>query len=168
MVSGKTHGRMEVDIGVQEVRPERVDLFSEQLRDVRIPQLFPHHRAVLGFRQGMIVGLPGAGLGDLDAQLLQQHGDLVIAIRRAVLRMESQDDKRKSLQQLPDDRNREASLIFSLVCSRASSISITMPGTMTDSARQPLRLMARWKYASASDSFHIGRGSLLTVLICQC
>ena len=89
---------MEDHRGVQEVRPERVDLFGKQLRDVRVPQLFPHHRAVLGFCQGMIVGLPAAELGDLDAQLLQQYGDLVIAICRAVLRMESHNDKRKFLQ----------------------------------------------------------------------
>ena len=89
---------MEDHRGVQEVRPERVDLFGKQLRDVRVPQLFPHHRAVLGFYQGMIVGLPAAELGDLDAQLLQQYGDLVIAICRAVLRMESHNDKRKFLQ----------------------------------------------------------------------
>jgi hypothetical protein len=53
---------MEGHRGVQEVRLERVDLFGKQLRDVRVPQLFPHHRAVLGSCQGMIVGLPGAGL----------------------------------------------------------------------------------------------------------
>jgi len=31
---------------------------------------------------------------------------------------------------------------------------------MTDSERQPLRRIARWKYDPASDSFHIGRGCL--------
>jgi hypothetical protein len=38
-------------------------------------------------------------------------------------------------------------------------MSITMPCIMTDSAQPPLRLISRWKYDPASDSFHIGRGS---------
>ncbi|MDH4246115.1 MAG: hypothetical protein OEV38_20450, partial [Nitrospira sp.] len=45
---------------------------------------------------------------------------------------------------------------------RASSMSITMPGIMPDSAQPPLRLISRWKYDPASDSFHIGRGYRLT------
>ena len=49
-------------------------------------------------------------------------------------------------------------LTCAIVCSRASSMSITMPCIMTDSEQPPLRLIARWKYDPASDSFHIGRG----------
>ncbi|MDH5317567.1 MAG: hypothetical protein OEW14_04335, partial [Nitrospira sp.] len=47
---------------------------------------------------------------------------------------------------------------------RASSMSITMPGIMPDSAQPPLRLISRWKYDPASDSFHIGRGYSFTIL----
>jgi hypothetical protein len=47
--------------------------------------------------------MPGARLGELDAQFLQQCGDLVIDVLRAIIGMESQDDKRKALQQLPDN-----------------------------------------------------------------
>jgi hypothetical protein len=97
-------GTVEVDVRVEVMRTERVDLFGKRLRDVRVPQVFPHHRAILGFRQCVVVGMPRAGLGELDAQLLQQRGDLVIDILRTIIRMESQDDKRKARQQLPDDR----------------------------------------------------------------
>ena len=95
---------MEVDIRVEVIRTERVDLFGKLLRDVRIPQMFPHHRTILGFCQRVIVSVSWTRFGELDAQLLQQRGDLEIDILRAIIRMESQDDKRKSLQQLPDDR----------------------------------------------------------------
>jgi hypothetical protein len=52
-------------------------------------------------------------------------------------------------------------LTCAIVCSRASSMSITMPCIMTDSEQPPLRLISRWKYDPASDSFHIGRGCFL-------
>ena len=63
-------GTVDGDVRVEVIRTECVDLFSERLRDVRIPLVFPHHHAVLGLRQGMIVGMPRAGLRALDAQLL--------------------------------------------------------------------------------------------------
>jgi hypothetical protein len=43
-------------------------------------------------------------------------------------------------------------------------MSITMPGIMTDSEQPPLRLISRWKYDPASDSFHIGRGWYLSLI----
>ena len=53
---------MEVDVRVEVVRTECVDPFCELLRDMRVAQVLAHHGAVLGFCQGIIVGLPGAGL----------------------------------------------------------------------------------------------------------
>ena len=61
---------VEVDVRVEVMRTARVDLFGGLLRDVRIPQVFPHHRAILGFRPRVVVGMPRAGRGELDAQLL--------------------------------------------------------------------------------------------------
>ena len=37
-------------------------------------------------------------------------------------------------------------LTCAIVCSRTSSILITMPCIMTDSEQPPLRLISRWKY----------------------
>ena len=54
---------MKVDVRVEAMRTARVDLFGELSRDVRIPQVFPHHRAILGFRPRVVVGMPGAALG---------------------------------------------------------------------------------------------------------
>jgi len=71
---------------------------------MRIPQVFPHHRAIFGFGHRVVIGVSRAGLGELEAQLLQQRSDLVIDVLRAVVRMKPQADKWKALQQLPDDR----------------------------------------------------------------
>ena len=65
---------------------------------------------------------------------------------------------RKAISVAPSGK----ALTWAIVCSRASSMSITLPGIMTDSERQPLRLISRGNYAPASDSFHIGRGWGLT------
>ena len=94
----------ELALGVQDVRTERVDLFGELLRAMSRAQMLAHHGAVLGFRPGVIVGMPRAGLGELEAPRLQQHGTLVLGVRRAIIGLASQDGKRKPLQQLPDDR----------------------------------------------------------------
>ncbi len=66
-------GAVEVDVRVEVIRTEGVDLCGERLRDVRIPQMFPHHRAILGFGQGVVVGVPWTRFGELDAQRLQQQ-----------------------------------------------------------------------------------------------
>ena len=120
IVSGKNKVRG-CDIGVEEARTERADLPGELLRDMRIAQmlavttphpvcwvvdclLLAHHGAVLGLCQCVVVFVPGTGLGELDEQFLQQFGNLVINVLRAVVGMKPRDDKRKLLQQLPDDR----------------------------------------------------------------
>jgi hypothetical protein len=114
--------------------------------------------------------------------------DWVIDVLRAIIGMESQEGKRKSIQQLPNDRKqvRLADLLAGgdelelrhavhrvdvvhpfhpvlvalmkltasssiKVCSRASSMSITMPCIMTDSELQLLRRISRWKYDPPSD-----------------
>ena len=64
-----------------------------------------HDMAVLAFHQGVVVAVPGAGLGELDAQFLQQPGDPVVDIVRAVVGMESQDHERKGLQQVFQGRD---------------------------------------------------------------
>ncbi len=73
------------------------------LWNMRITQVFAHHRSVPGSRQRVIVGLPGTGLGELDPQLLQQLCHLVVDVFRTVIRMKAKDDKREPIQSLPDD-----------------------------------------------------------------
>ena len=95
---------MVVDVRVEEVCTEGVDQAGAVLRNVRITKMFAHHRAILGFCQRVVVGVPWSRFGELHTKLLQQLGDLVIDVLRAVVRMESQNDKWKLIQQLPDDR----------------------------------------------------------------
>jgi hypothetical protein len=71
---------VEVAVRVEVIRTECIDLFSTLLRDMRVAQVLAHHRAVLGFCQGVIVGMPRAGFGALDAQLLQPCRNLIIDI----------------------------------------------------------------------------------------
>jgi hypothetical protein len=103
--------------------------------------------------------MPGAGLGELDAQLLQQQGHLVVDVLGAVVRMKSQDHKRKLLQQLPDDRQQrgladlltrgnELKLGHAVhrvdVIDPLPAILITLVHTVdADIARPPIRLGAR-------------------------
>ena len=79
--------------------------------------MFARHRAVLGFRQRIVIGMPGAGLGKFDQQLLQQCSNSVVDVLRTVIGMESQDDERKSFQQLLNDRQqvRLADLLMELL-----------------------------------------------------
>ncbi len=52
----------------------------------------------------VIVGMTWPRLGEFDQQLFQHFRHLVVDVFRTVIRMESQDDKRKPAQQLVDDR----------------------------------------------------------------
>ena len=53
-----------------------------------------HHVTVLAFHQGIVVAVPGAGLGKLDTQFLQQPGNLFVDIFRAVVGVEPPDGVR--------------------------------------------------------------------------
>ena len=57
---------MEVDVRIEEVGTEGIDHAGTVLRDVGIAQMLAYHRAVLGLGQCVIIGMPGAGLGELD------------------------------------------------------------------------------------------------------
>ena len=58
-----------------------------------------HHVAVLAYHQGIIVAVPGTGLGELDAQFFQPPGDLFIDVCRAVVGVEPQANERAARQQ---------------------------------------------------------------------
>ena len=112
---------MVVDVRVEIIGTEGVDPAGTALRDMRVAQMLAvttphpacwvvdclflvHHGGILGLRQGVVVEMARAGLGELDKKLVQQFGHLVVDVLRAVVGMKPRDDKRKLLQQLPDDR----------------------------------------------------------------
>ena len=61
---------------------EGIEQAGPALRDVGMAEELAHDMAVLAFHQGVVVAVPGAGLGELDAQFLQQPGDPVVDIVR--------------------------------------------------------------------------------------
>ena len=69
---------------------EVVELGREALRDVGVAELLADHRGVLAFGQGIVVGAPGVGLGEVsDMQLVEQGGDLVVDVFGAVIGVEA-------------------------------------------------------------------------------
>ncbi len=57
---GEETGAVEVDIGVQEFLAEGVDLTGVVLRDMAVTEVFADDGAVFGFRQTIVVAVPGA------------------------------------------------------------------------------------------------------------
>lgn len=65
---------MEIEVRGEVRLAEGVDFGGEALGDVRITQMLAHHGTVLGLRQAIVVGVPGAGLGELHTEFLQDLG----------------------------------------------------------------------------------------------
>jgi hypothetical protein len=63
-----------------------------------------HNRHILPFDESIIVGLAGAGFGEVDQQLAEERGDPPIDISRAIVRMQSLDHEGKRLEQLLQGR----------------------------------------------------------------
>ncbi len=87
-----------------EILAEGVDESGEALRDMAVAQVFAHDGAVLGFRQAVVVAVPGARLGELDVELIQEFGHGVIDVLRAVVGMKAQDNEGEADQELLKDR----------------------------------------------------------------
>ena len=98
-------GPMIVDVGIEVLAMEGIEQAGPALRDMGMAQELTHDMAVLSFHQGSVIAVPGAGLGKLDTQRLQQPGDLAVDIFRAVVGMESQDHERDALQQVFQGRD---------------------------------------------------------------
>ena len=96
---------MVVDVRIEVPAVERVQWTGPASRDVGMAEQLAHHVAVLAFHQGIVVAVPGAGLGEFNAQLLQQPGDLFVDVLRAVVGVEPQEDEREGLQQVFQGRN---------------------------------------------------------------
>jgi hypothetical protein len=96
-------GRMEVDVGVQEILAEGVDLGGRALGDMRVAEVFAHDGAVLGLRQAVVVAVSGPRFGELDAELVQGFGHGVVDVLRAVVGMKAQELEGEAGQDLFQD-----------------------------------------------------------------
>src|SRR5680860_1899578 len=77
--------RQEVDIGVQVLPVECVDQRGPALGNMAVTELLADDGGVLAFRQGIVIAVSRARLGELDAQLLQQGGDPFVDVFRTVV-----------------------------------------------------------------------------------
>ena len=62
---------MVVDVGIQIVLMKLVDQRCPALTDMAIAKVFSYDGAILGFDQGIVIGLSGARFGQLDVQLFK-------------------------------------------------------------------------------------------------
>ena len=69
---------------------------SAQLRDMGMAEQLAHDMTVLAFHQGVVVAVPGAGLG--DTQFLQQPGTRRLMYSEPAV--EPPDDEREARQQV--------------------------------------------------------------------
>jgi hypothetical protein len=96
--NGKETRPMVVDIGIQVFLMKLVNQRCPVLTDMAIAEVFSDDGAILGFDQGIVIGLSGARFGQLDVQLFQKLNDMLIDVLRAVVGMEADDDKRELIQ----------------------------------------------------------------------
>ena len=90
---------MEVDVGIEVVLVEGFDQRCEALREMAIAQVFADDGAVFTFRQGIVVGVSGAGFGQLDQQRVEQFGHVLVDVLGAVVGVKPENDKGKLFQQ---------------------------------------------------------------------
>ena len=73
---------------------EVVDRWREAPGDVGVAEVFAYHGGVLALGQGVVVGAPGPGLGELaDVEFVEQVGDLVVDVFGTVVGVKALDDK---------------------------------------------------------------------------
>ena len=53
--------------------------------------MFAHERGVLGLEQGIVMDLPRAGLGEIDAPLVQHLGQSLVDVFGAVVAVKAAD-----------------------------------------------------------------------------
>ena len=75
VLDGEHAGPVEVEGPRQHVAREAVDERREAPRDVGVAEPLADDAGVLALGQGVVVGMPGAGLGELGVQLGEQRGD---------------------------------------------------------------------------------------------
>ena len=91
---------MKVQIGREMLLIEGIDERRPSVGECGLwPKSCSHHRPILPFDESIIVGLAGAGFGEVDQQLAEERGHPPIDIFRAIVRMESLDHEGKRLEQ---------------------------------------------------------------------
>ena len=98
-------GPMIVDVGIEVLAMKVIEQAGPALRDMGMAEQLAHDMTVLAFHQGVVVAVPGAGLGELDTQFLQQPGDPPVDVFRAVVGVEPPDDEREARQQVFQGRD---------------------------------------------------------------
>lgn len=86
---------MEVDVRIKEFLMVSIEQIGALLGDMGIAQLLADHRSVLGFHQGIVVGMSGAGFGETDQELVEQPGHIMIDKFGSVVRVKTQNGERE-------------------------------------------------------------------------
>lgn len=92
---GEQAGAMVVVVGVGVEPVEVVEGLGPTRGDVGVAEELADHVSVLAFHQGVIIAPAGTGLGELDAELLQQLGYPLVDVFRAVVGVEVVEGERK-------------------------------------------------------------------------
>ena len=96
-LDGKVTGPVVVEERRQHVVREVVDARRVAPGDVGVAEMAPDHGAVLALDEGVVVGAPRAGLGELlDVELVEQPGGPVVDVLRAVVCVEAHDPEGKA------------------------------------------------------------------------
>ena len=91
-LGGEEAGPVEVEEGGKRVAEKGVHERSEVTGDVGVAEPLADHAAVLALDQGVVVGVAGAGLGELtDVELGEQCRDAVVDVLGAVVGVEAFD-----------------------------------------------------------------------------
>src|SRR5713226_10620167 len=93
-----------IQIRIQIGTVELLDALGVGGRDMAPAHVFADDGSVLGFRQPIVVAMPGATFGLLDHQLVQQLGYGVVDELAAVIGVKAVQDKGKLSQQGGEDR----------------------------------------------------------------
>lgn len=93
-------GAVEVHVRVEKALAHGVHLSGEVLRNMLVTEVFSHDGPVLGFGQTVVVAMPGARLGELDPELVEQLGHGVVDVLRAVVGMKAQDREGEACKDL--------------------------------------------------------------------
>ena len=91
-------GSVEVEVRAQDVAREGADGIGMVARDVAIAEVLTYDRGVLALDQSIVVAASGTALGELDMELLQKLGDLVVDVLGAVVRVEASDKEGEGLE----------------------------------------------------------------------
>ncbi len=101
-LGGKQAGPVEVQERVEVLAAVGVEASGMAAVDVLVAELLAHHGPVLGLGQAVVVAVPRAAARELDAQLVEQSGHLVVDVLAAVVGMKAQDLERELRQHLLD------------------------------------------------------------------